>query len=80
MKGKQSEEIIVSAEKKIGYHFPPTYRNFLIKYGAGNIGSSEIYGVISRDFENSSIPDAVWYALKMRKEFDFHITFYQSMI
>ncbi|WP_133493355.1 SMI1/KNR4 family protein [Alcanivorax sp. 24] len=34
--------------------------------GAGNFGAVEIYGVIDDDFENSSIPDGVWYTLHLR--------------
>jgi antitoxin YobK len=48
--------------------FPPTYRRFLLEYGAGNVRSTEIYGVMDDDFENSSVPDAIWHNLTTRRE------------
>jgi hypothetical protein len=62
----------------VDIEFPPTYRRFLSEYGAGSIGGTEIYGVIDGDFENSSIPDAVWHNLTLRRDghdevlFSFH--------
>jgi hypothetical protein len=46
------------------------YREFVKRYGAGNFGAQEIYGVIGEDFENSSVPDAIWVTLSERKEFN----------
>ncbi|SFL73543.1 SMI1-KNR4 cell-wall [Gracilibacillus orientalis] len=31
-------------------------------------GAQEVHGIISADFENSSVPDAIWYTLTERKE------------
>ncbi|WP_231559800.1 SMI1/KNR4 family protein [Geobacillus subterraneus] len=39
-----------------------------MSFGAGNFGSQEIFGIISSDFENSSVPDAIWYTLTERRE------------
>ena len=61
--GPKSPELIELAERAVGLRFPPTYRRFLSEYGAGNLGSTEIYGVIDEDFEHSSVPDAIWLAL-----------------
>ncbi|RJX41644.1 SMI1/KNR4 family protein [Paenibacillus pinisoli] len=66
--GARTEELICLAEEAIGYEFSPIYRNFIKKFGAGNFGSQEIYGVIDEDFENSSVPDAIWYTLMEREE------------
>lgn len=66
--GNCSEELIKNAEKKLNIQFPQTYRDFLLTYGAGNFGSEEIYGVIKNDFDNSGIPDAIWFTHKQRKE------------
>ena len=66
--GEISEEIVILAEKKLNLKFPDLYRAFILKYGAGNFGSIEIYGIIKEDFENSDIPDSIWYTLKQRKE------------
>jgi len=61
--GPKPPELIELAERAVGLRFPPTYRRFFSDYGAGNFGSTEIYGVIDEDFEHSSVPDAVWLAL-----------------
>jgi hypothetical protein len=61
--GPKPPELIELAERAVGLRFPPTYRRYLSEFGAGNIGSTEIYGVIDEDFEHSSVPDAIWLAL-----------------
>lgn len=66
--GNCSENIIKKAEEKLNIVFPQSYRNFLLSFGAGNFGAEEIYGVIKENFENSGIPDAIWFTLKQRKE------------
>lgn len=66
--GNCSESIIKKAEEKLNIVFPQSYRKFLLSFGAGNFGAEEIYGVIKEDFENSGIPDAIWFTLKQRKE------------
>lgn len=66
--GECSEQLVKKAEAKLNVIFPQTYRNFLLNYGAGNFGSEEIYGIVKEDFDNSGIPDAIWYTLKQRKE------------
>jgi hypothetical protein len=76
--GPRPQELIDLAERAVDIEFPPTYRRFLSEYGAGSIGGTEIYGVIDGDFENSSIPDAVWHNLTLRRDghdevlFSFH--------
>jgi antitoxin YobK len=66
--GPRNEELIKLAEETLGFRFSPLYRDFVKKFGAGNFGSKEIYGVIDEDFENSSVPDAVWFTLTEREE------------
>jgi hypothetical protein len=68
--GRIAEETVRKAENKIGITFPPLYREFVLNYGAGNFGSEEIYGILKDDFDNSGIPDAVWFTLKQREEID----------
>ncbi|MFC4775746.1 SMI1/KNR4 family protein [Paenibacillus sp. GCM10023252] len=63
-----SDEIILKAETVLGLAFPLTYRNYLLKFGALSFGFIDIYGIVSDDFINSGIPDAVWYTLKLREE------------
>lgn len=66
--GKCSEELVKKAEEKLNLSFPQSYKNFLLNYGAGNFGAEEIYGIINQDFENSGIPDAIWFTIKQRKD------------
>lgn len=66
--GARSEILIKIAEKRLDLKFVGTYLEFLRTFGAGNFGSQEIYGLIDDDFENSSIPDAIWYTIIERRE------------
>lgn len=66
--GGRTDELINMAEKKIGLKFTGLYVDYLKTFGAGNFGAQEIYGIINNDFENSSVPDAIWYTLTERKE------------
>ena len=68
--GPRAEELIRTAEARLGVAFPPTYRKFLLTLGAGNFGSAEFYGVIDENFETSSVPDGIWFTLTERKEID----------
>src|SRR5437660_12555673 len=65
--GPRTDALVKSAEDTLGVVFPPTYRGFLLDYGAGNLGWAEFYGVVNKDFLNSSIPDGVWSTLIQRQ-------------
>lgn len=69
--GSRSVVLLDQAELVLGIRFPPSYRAFLLDFGAGNFGAFEIYGVIDGDFANSSVPDAIWFTLTERRESDF---------
>ena len=66
--GPRDERLVAKAEAACGHAFPPTYRRFVLEFGAGAFGSREIYGVVGDDFEHSSVPDAIWYNLELRRE------------
>jgi hypothetical protein len=66
--GPRDEALVSKAEAAANHRFPPTYRRFLLSFGAGGFGSQEIYGVIRDDFETSGVPDAIWYNLRLRRE------------
>lgn len=66
--GKCPNHIINLAEKTLGIIYPKDYRDFISSFGAGNFGTSEIYGVFRDDFENSGVPDSVWLTLFERKD------------
>ncbi|WP_141306087.1 SMI1/KNR4 family protein, partial [Sporolactobacillus inulinus] len=65
--GGRTNELIKFAEEKLDVTFTGLYLNYLQTFGAGNFGGQEIYGIINDDFENSSVPDAIWYTLSERK-------------
>jgi antitoxin YobK len=66
--GPRTEELVQLAETTLKANFPPTYRRFLLEFGAGNFGSAEFYGIIDDDFENSSVPDGVWFTQTERQD------------
>lgn len=66
--GGQTNELIKLAEEELGMKFTGLYLDYLQTFGAGNFGAQEIYGIINDNFENSSVPDAIWYTLTERKE------------
>lgn len=66
--GAKPPELVAAAERKLGVAFPPTYRRFLQEMGCGDIAGFEVYGLVDEDFDDSSIPDAVWVTLDERKE------------
>lgn len=63
--GEREESVVAAAEAALGYPLPAAYRTFVLRLGAGSVGSSEIYGVISEPFDGP-IPDAVWSTIKDR--------------
>lgn len=65
--GEKPQSLIEKAEKTLGLYFPRSYKAFLQKYGCGDADGVEFYGVINDDFENSSVPDAIWLTLEERK-------------
>lgn len=66
--GPRPKMLVRAAERALGLKLPPTYRKFVIELGAGNMGSSEVYGLIDADFERSSVPDAIWATLRARED------------
>ncbi len=66
--GPQPEGHVANAERALGFNLPPTYREFVLQLGCGSIAGEEFYGVNTDDFENSSVPDAVWTTLKNRED------------
>jgi hypothetical protein len=68
--GPRDAALVDKAERTLGIKFPPSYRRFLLELGAGNFGAFEIYGVIDEDWDESSVPDGIWYTLNERAESD----------
>jgi cell wall assembly regulator SMI1 len=65
--GPKPEALVRKAEAALGLVFPPTYREFLLQYGAGGFGGSDFCGVSKDDFVNSSWPDGIWMTLQTRQ-------------
>jgi cell wall assembly regulator SMI1 len=68
--GPRDVRLIQAAENALGVQFPPTYRAFLERLGAGSIRGREVYGVIDADFQESTIPDGIWLTLRERRDDD----------
>jgi len=65
--GGQSEVMVSAAESKLGVLFPPSFREYLLKWGNVSCDGYEYYGLTSNsDFENASVPNCVWFTLKKR--------------
>lgn len=65
------EGIIMEAEEKLGINFPKTYRLFLMKYGCGGVGSSQIYGIPKQGIEAWGVPNGIWLTLDERKKWSY---------
>jgi len=66
--GPKAEELILMAERVLSLKFPPTYKEFLRRFGAGSIFGVEIYGITRAEFINASIPNGIWLTLRERED------------
>ena len=64
--GPKPDALIEKAEGALNLKFPPTYRRFLKEFG-DDVGGEEFYGIISDEFENSTIPNGIWLTLIERE-------------
>jgi hypothetical protein len=69
--GPRDPRLIGKAQKALGVTFPDSYRNFLEEFGSGNFGGIEFYGIVDENFTTSSIPNGVWYTLRIRSQYKF---------
>lgn len=67
--GPRPESLIYKAERRLNLLFPPSYRRFLLEYGAGYFGSQDFHGVIGENFDESGSPDAIWETIQLRNQF-----------
>lgn len=65
--GEMPESLISAAEQALGVSFPPTYRQFLKKYGCGDILGAEFYGLVGNNIFAAGVPNAVWITTDLRK-------------
>ena len=73
--GLKPVTLVYLAQDCLAVKFPETYRRFLLDYGAGGIGSFEIFGVIQENFGDHDYfhIDVVWLTLKDRREWNLPI-------
>lgn len=60
------EELVRRAQAVLDMTFPEDYKTFLSRWGTLAFGPIEIYGITGYEFENSSIPNAIWYTARKR--------------
>lgn len=62
--GEINEETIIAGEHKLRVTFPKSYREFLKRYGLGDIYGEEIFGLGT---EETGIPNVVWITKDLRE-------------
>lgn len=67
--GPQDEALIDRAQAFLGVEFPPSYREFLGRWGALGLGPEEIYGVTGENFEAGRAPNGIWFTAQERDKF-----------
>ncbi len=65
--GPKPESLVARAEAALGLTFPPSYRQFLLDLGSGDVAGFEVYGLVDEDFVDSAVPDAIWLTLEERE-------------
>jgi hypothetical protein len=65
--GPKPESLVAKAEAALGLVFPPSYRQFLLELGCGDIAGFEVHGIIDEDFGDPRVPDAVALTLDARR-------------
>jgi hypothetical protein len=63
-----SDNDIKKAEGFLGIKFPDLYVKFLKTWGTLAIGPCEFYGITGTDYENSKIPNGIWFTSVKRKQ------------
>ena len=64
--GAVSEEEVVAAEQGLQLGFPADYREFLLRWGCGNIDSVEIFGL---GVEPVGVPSVIWLTTRLRDKY-----------
>ncbi len=71
--GPKSDDLVQAGETALGLQFPPTYRDFLLKLGCGDIAGEEFFGIVTEQFTDGVVPNGIWLTLKVRKDTDLPI-------
>lgn len=64
--GPIPQQIVEEAEELLGVRFPPSYRQFLLKLGCGDVAGAEFYGIVDDNLRNGPIPNGIWLTLDER--------------
>lgn len=65
--GGQPEAMVSAAESKLGVSFPPSFREYLLRWGNVSCDEVEYYGLTRNgDFDNGGIPNCVWFTIRKR--------------
>jgi len=67
--GPQPETAVADLERKLGYKLPPSYRNFLLRYGSLKIFDTVISGIIDGKYEGDGAGLVVDDTDRYREEF-----------
>jgi len=59
---------VSNAERFIRLRFPECFRLFLRTWGTLAIGPYEFYGIAGTDFENSRVPNGIWFTKVKRRQ------------
>jgi hypothetical protein len=65
--GPIPQQIVEEAEELLGLRFPPSYRQFLLKLGCGDIAGAEFYGIVDDNLREGPIPNGIWLTLDERE-------------
>lgn len=70
--GGVASDWIRKAETALGLKFPPSFIEYLLRYGGGAIGGEQINGLLGVEFDEACGPDIVYNTLIERREFNIH--------
>jgi hypothetical protein len=65
--GPIPQQIVEEAEELLGVRFPPSYRQFLLKLGCGDVAGAEFYGIVDEKLREGPIPNGIWLTLDERE-------------
>jgi hypothetical protein len=65
--GPIPQQIVEDAEELLGVRFPPSYRQFLLKLGCGDVAGAEFYGIVDDNLAQGPIPNGIWLTLDERE-------------
>jgi hypothetical protein len=65
--GPIPQQIVEEAEELLGVRFPPSYRQFLLKLGCGDVAGAEFYGIVDDNLRDGPIPNGIWLTLDERE-------------